>query len=210
MNRLRLIAFLAAALFPGLLACAQGLPDTTVKWETEVVTGEDGTSRIVFTGTPVVPLDQVHGTLQWISCVGESCHSPEELEYDLHPSAAGTGRSQGVPPETHATLGTVRGGTVSEANGGVERSETVSGGTTLTDGPIQSKGKSLWGLILEAILWGFAMLLTPCVFPMVPMTVSFFVKGNENPARGKFKALMYGLFIVLLYTVPISIIIGLT
>ena len=210
MNRLRLIAFLAAALFPGLLACAQGLPDTTVKWETEVVTGEDGTSRIVFTGTPVVPLDQVHGTLQWISCVGESCHSPEELEYDLHPSAAGTGRSQGVPPETHATLGTVRGGTVSEANGGVERSETVSGDTTLTDGPIQSKGKSLWGLILEAILWGFAMLLTPCVFPMVPMTVSFFVKGNENPARGKFKALMYGLFIVLLYTVPISIIIGLT
>ena len=210
MNRLRLIAFLAAALFPGLLACAQGLPDTTVKWETEVVTGEDGTSRIVFTGTPVVPLDQVHGTLQWISCVGESCHSPEELEYDLHPSAAGTGRSQGVPPETHATLGTVKGGTVSEANGGVERSETVSGDTTLTDGPIQSKGKSLWGLILEAILWGFAMLLTPCVFPMVPMTVSFFVKGNENPARGKFKALMYGLFIVLLYTVPISIIIGLT
>ena len=54
------------------------------------------------------------------------------------------------------------------------------------------------------------MLLTPCVFPMVPMTVSFFVKGNENPARGKFRALMYGLFIVLLYTVPISIIIGLT
>ena len=54
------------------------------------------------------------------------------------------------------------------------------------------------------------MLLTPCVFPMVPMTVSFFVKGSENAAAGKFKALMYGLFIVLLYTVPISIIIGLT
>ena len=54
------------------------------------------------------------------------------------------------------------------------------------------------------------MLLTPCVFPMVPMTISFFVKGGENKAAGKFKALMYGLFIVLLYTVPISIIIGLT
>lgn len=76
--------------------------------------------------------------------------------------------------------------------------------------PLQSKGKSIWGLILEAILWGLAMLLTPCVFPMVPMTVSFFVKGSENAAAGKFKALMYGLFIVLLYTVPISIIIGLT
>ena len=69
---------------------------------------------------------------------------------------------------------------------------------------------SLWALILEAILWGLAMLLTPCVFPMVPMTVSFFLKGESTPAAGRFKALMYGLFIVLLYTVPISIIIILT
>ena len=69
---------------------------------------------------------------------------------------------------------------------------------------------SIWALILEAILWGFAMLLTPCVFPMVPMTVSFFMKGSENVAQGRFKAAMYGLFIVLLYTVPISVIIMLT
>ena len=69
---------------------------------------------------------------------------------------------------------------------------------------------SIWGLIIEAILWGFAMLLTPCVFPMVPMTVSFFMKGSENAATGRFKAAMYGLFIVLLYTVPISVIIMLT
>ena len=69
---------------------------------------------------------------------------------------------------------------------------------------------SLWALIIEAILWGLASLLTPCVFPMVPMTVSFFLKGSENKSRGRFRAAMYGLFIVLLYTVPISIIIGLT
>ena len=77
--------------------------------------------------------------------------------------------------------------------------------------PAKSERKgSIWGLILEAILWGFAMLLTPCVFPMVPMTVSFFMKGSENVAQGRFKAAMYGLFIVLLYTVPISVIIMLT
>ena len=72
------------------------------------------------------------------------------------------------------------------------------------------KDGSIWALIIEAILWGFAMLLTPCVFPMVPMTVSFFMKGSENVAQGRFKAAMYGIFIVLLYTVPISIIIMLT
>ena len=69
---------------------------------------------------------------------------------------------------------------------------------------------SRWSLVLEAILWGLAMLLTPCVFPMVPMTVSFFIKGSASPAAGRFKAFMYGLFIVLLYTVPICLIIGLT
>ena len=74
----------------------------------------------------------------------------------------------------------------------------------------QPTSKGLWALILEAILWGFLMLLTPCVFPMVPMTVSFFLKRSETPAKGRFNAAMYGLFIVLLYTVPISIIIGLT
>ena len=74
----------------------------------------------------------------------------------------------------------------------------------------ETEGKALWALVIEAILWGFAMLLTPCVFPMVPMTVSFFMKGSENQAAGRFKAAMYGLFIVLLYTVPISIIIMLT
>lgn len=67
-----------------------------------------------------------------------------------------------------------------------------------------------WALVIEAILWGFAALLTPCVFPMVPMTVSFFMKGSSTPAAGRFKAAMYGLFIVLLYTVPISLIILIT
>lgn len=78
------------------------------------------------------------------------------------------------------------------------------------DSSSQQEKSSIWRLILEAVLWGFAMLLTPCVFPMVPMTVSFFIKGSGTPAQGRFKASMYGLFIVLLYTVPISIIILLT
>ena len=84
------------------------------------------------------------------------------------------------------------------------------GADVAVEEPAEKKSGSIWGLILEAILWGFAMLLTPCVFPMVPMTVSFFMKGSENVAQGRFKAAMYGLFIVLLYTVPISVIIMLT
>ncbi|MBR6878624.1 MAG: thioredoxin family protein [Bacteroidales bacterium] len=70
---------------------------------------------------------------------------------------------------------------------------------------------NIWSMILEAILWGFAALLTPCVFPMIPMTVSFFMHGEgESKAQGRFKAFMYFLFIVLLYTLPIAIIILVT
>ncbi len=82
--------------------------------------------------------------------------------------------------------------------------------TVQVEGASASSAGSLWSLILEAILWGFLMLLTPCVFPMVPMTVSFFLKQSDTPAKGRFNALMYGIFIVLLYTIPICIIIGLT
>ncbi len=71
-------------------------------------------------------------------------------------------------------------------------------------------GGNFWAMIIEAILWGFAALLTPCVFPMIPMTVSFFMKGSENKAKSKFRATMYGLFIVALYTLPIAALIVIT
>ncbi len=85
--------------------------------------------------------------------------------------------------------------------------ETAAFTPAETDG---TTGKSLWGMILEAILWGFAALLTPCVFPMVPMTVSFFMKDGENRAAARFRALVFGLFIVALYTLPIAVIILVT
>ena len=71
-------------------------------------------------------------------------------------------------------------------------------------------GESLIALIIEAIIWGFAALMTPCVFPMIPMTVSFFLHGDESKAVGRFKAIMYYVFIVGLYTLPIAAIILIT
>ena len=90
--------------------------------------------------------------------------------------------------------------------------ELNSGANTTTTGSIRDaqSGKSLWSTILEAILWGFVALLTPCVFPMVPMTVSFFLKKSGDKTKGRFMAMMYGLSIVALYTIPIAIIILIT
>ncbi|MBQ2417555.1 MAG: thioredoxin family protein [Alistipes sp.] len=69
---------------------------------------------------------------------------------------------------------------------------------------------SMWATILEAIIWGLAALVTPCVFPMIPMTVSFFMNSSDSPAKGRINASLYGLFIVLLYTLPIAVIILIT
>ena len=82
--------------------------------------------------------------------------------------------------------------------------ETTSEGATSAAAPLD------WSSIITAILWGFAALLTPCVFPMVPMTVSFFIKGSQSPAQGRLRATMYGLFIVALYVLPIAALVRLS
>ena len=69
---------------------------------------------------------------------------------------------------------------------------------------------NIWAMVLEAIIWGLAALVTPCVFPMIPMTVSFFMKGSGSAAKGRINASLYGLFIVVLYTLPIAAIIIIT
>lgn len=85
----------------------------------------------------------------------------------------------------------------------------VGDGTVSSNTP--EEGTSIWVLILKAMGWGFIMLLTPCVFPMVPMTVSFFLKQNQRGgANGKLLASFYGISIVALYTLPIAAIILIT
>ena len=60
--------------------------------------------------------------------------------------------------------------------------------------------RSLIGLFILSFLGGSAALLTPCVFPMIPLTVSFFTKQSKNRAKGIANAMLYGLAIILLYT----------
>ncbi len=66
--------------------------------------------------------------------------------------------------------------------------------------PIEEK-KGLLTIFFLAFLGGFAALLTPCVFPMIPMTVSFFTKQSKTPAQGKRNAIIYGLSIIAIYVV---------
>jgi len=63
----------------------------------------------------------------------------------------------------------------------------------------QASNEGLWSIFIIAFLSGFVALLTPCVFPMIPMTVSFFTKQSKNKAAGIKNAIIYGLSIIGIY-----------
>ncbi len=69
--------------------------------------------------------------------------------------------------------------------------------------------KGLWALFFLSFLAGFAALLTPCVFPMIPMTVSFFTKQSKSKAQGIKNAIIYGVAIIVLYVVLGTVVVAL-
>jgi len=75
----------------------------------------------------------------------------------------------------------------------------------------QENSENFWTYLLLGFFGGLIALLTPCVFPMIPLTVSFFTKGVKDKAKGKRDAILYGFFILLIFvllSVPFHIIDG--
>ena len=137
-----------------------------------------------------VPESSVKAQIEWMLCDDTSCMPPDDTELTIAiPAGATPGNATAATPAKPEKAPAAE---VAPAQ------KDVAG------------GGSLWALIIEAILWGFAALLTPCVFPMVPMTVSFFMKSAGSPAMGRIRAGAYGFFIVALYTLPIAAIILIT
>lgn len=147
------------------------------------------------------PQAALKAQIEWMICDDTSCMPPDDTELTI-----------AVPEGSAAGEGTVPASWPSDTEAGATGNgpSAALAATTPATAPDAAGGGTLWSLIIEAILWGFAALLTPCVFPMVPMTVSFFMKGSGSPALGRFRAAMYGFFIVALYTLPIAAIILVT
>ena len=72
--------------------------------------------------------------------------------------------------------------------------------TVESDAKTESQ-RGLWSIFIIAFFSGFAALLTPCVFPMIPMTVSFFTKQSKTKAAGIRNAIVYGIAIILIYVI---------
>jgi len=77
--------------------------------------------------------------------------------------------------------------------------KAVKGSDISTSHKNEGESRGLWSIFLVAFLSGFVALLTPCVFPMIPMTVSFFIKQSQSKAKGIRNAIIYGLSIIVIY-----------
>ena len=129
---------------------------------------------------------EVHAEVFFMVCDDEQCLAPERVPFTLSLSS----------------------GIVEEGNRNVEISEKDRSLTAALDlglenfrNPEVDKKEDVgyFNLFLLGFIGGLIALLTPCVFPMIPLTVSFFTKGARTKKRGLINAIMYGVFIFLIY-----------
>lgn len=121
----------------------------------------------------------VNGLVNFMSCNNTTCSPPKDVEFSIR----------------------IGGEVTSAASVEPARADPLAGE------PVQKSG--LLKFFLLSMLAGLAGILTPCVFPMIPMTVAFFSQGSENRAKSVIKALIFGLSIVLIYSL-LGIIVSLT
>jgi len=99
-----------------------------------------------------------------------------------------SGQCEMVSDDIDVQLG--KGAEVAEANDG--------GVVKATD---EAKKMSLWAFFIASLLGGFIALLTPCIYPMIPMTVSYFMHNNESKAKSRYQAIVYGISIIAIFVV---------
>ena len=114
---------------------------------------------------------EIKGFVIFMSCNDETCTPPEETKFSFKFNQT----------EQSST----------------KIEESVVG---LDGGMKNGSGQTLWLFILISALAGFAAILTPCVFPMIPMTVSFFMRGSENRGKSIRTGVFFGISIVLIFT----------
>lgn len=152
------------------------------------------------------------GYLEFMVCNDETCLPPTavDFQFDVSPPPASKEETK-LPPEKNSIdylASDVRDNvedTTVTSKSGVEADEDTIGPvaveemTRSTDVSETANDSSFTGLFIFSFLGGLAALLTPCVFPMIPLTVSYFTKKSTTRAQGFSNAVLYGLSIMILY-----------
>ena len=177
--------------------------DTT--WEAEVSKIDGGTVTYAQT---VRAKDGalIEGYLTFQTCNDEMCLPPRDVPFSFDP-ATGTATLDGLV--AGETLAENAAGPVATAPG--DYAINADPVAACSVGESATRGQSLWSIFGLGLLGGLFALIMPCIFPMIPLTVSFFTKSGGSRAEGIKGAALYGFFIFLIYvllSVPFHLIAG--
>ncbi len=150
------------------------------------------------------------GYVEFMVCNDETCLPPTEADFEFR--LKGGGQQTAAKEEPSALVTEQDKTAVAEEQADTAAlveagdSATVSADSVSTSRIITSQGKegsadTLWLFFFFSFLAGLAAILTPCVFPMIPMTVSFFMKNGETKAKSRINAAFYGFSIIAIYTI---------
>lgn len=147
----------------------------------------------------------IKAVVEFMVCNDQRCLPPTEKEvyFTVLKTAGSTAVQPAAQKSTVAVTDTVqkvKDAAPKDVSGELHLTspEAPTGKAVLKAGTAKAPEK-LWSVFLLSFLGGLAALLTPCVFPMIPMTVSFFTKQSKTKAAGIRNALLYGSFIIIIY-----------
>ena len=137
----------------------------------------------------------ISGSFSFQTCNDVKCLPEFSMKFSLPVKACTLNKEKTDSLIAQSTLASENAGTENKSDKSIK-----SGSTNASNGSTGSN-KSMILIFILSFLSGFAALLTPCVFPMIPMTVSFFTKTSKNKAMGIRNALFYGFSIIAIYVI---------
>jgi thiol:disulfide interchange protein DsbD len=152
----------------------------------------------VLTATPF----SIKGTLSFMCCDDKRCLPPADVDFtfNLPGKAIAAADIKSTEPTTPSSAHKdTQTGIIAKP---VLHTDSLNIGINATStAEPETKGESLWVFFIIALLAGFAGALTPCVYPMIPMTVSFFMRSSKSKFLARTNAIFYGISIIFIYTV---------
>lgn len=130
------------------------------------------------------PIAETLASVEFMVCDDEKCLPPTEVDLKFNFNNV----EENIIPLT-----------LEETKSEVIEQKDTTPQITFEDSEKESEKKGLWSIFIIAFLSGFVALLTPCVFPMIPLTISFFTKQSKNKVAGIRNAIVYGISIIVIY-----------
>ena len=164
------------------------------------VTYVEGEASFVQTLAITEPAYEVSGYLTYGACSDQNCMPPTDVEFSFKGQSDAVADPAAKPAENELRPEENKipsGGKISEGHENwwkpvVEELQSFGQDEQAAD-------NTLWGIFLLGFLGGFVALFTPCVWPIIPMTVSFFLKRSQDKRKGVRDAVLYGVSIVVIY-----------